>query len=74
MKIRAGPQPLVQTIFIFLSAAKSNKFLEVFSSFMGGVFGCAFACKWRFVPWSKPLRAKSFSPAPLGLICGQVFE
>jgi hypothetical protein len=27
MKIRAGPQPFVQTIFIFLSAAKSNKFL-----------------------------------------------
>jgi hypothetical protein len=27
MKIRAGPQPFVQTIFIFLSAAKSDKFL-----------------------------------------------
>jgi hypothetical protein len=27
MKIRAGPQPFVQIIFVFLSAAKSDKFL-----------------------------------------------
>jgi hypothetical protein len=40
--------------------------LEVFSSFMGGVFGCAFVCKWRFVPWFKPQRAKSFSPCADG--------
>jgi hypothetical protein len=45
MKIRAGPQPFVQIIFVFLSAAKSDKFLGDASNFF-----------WGLAAWENPCR------------------